>query len=240
MIFNLWKRVKKSGCKGNRSISEFLFQNYISVYRFYSEFSVLVDHIALLKSALWKGDGAGVEIVIFIAERNAYGDMCVTVEKNFTSPERRGSLSVMMVTVRSEYRKTVKVNICIVRKNREIKHHLVDIGVAVSSDGEDFILVLVKQSDNRLWRVGGGQVVSRSVIKQVTEYQNFVAFLLFRKVEYRLGGIKVAVNVRADKKLHGFLPGKFYIIITHGTVKFNTFFIKREEKMQKNKNFKKL
>ena len=73
--------MKKAVAEATAFLSKFFFQNYLAIDGFDGEFSVFVDHIALLKSSLWKRDGAWVKIVIIISKLRADGYVGMTVEK---------------------------------------------------------------------------------------------------------------------------------------------------------------
>ena len=73
--------MKKAVAEATAILSKFFFPNYLTIDGFDGEFSVFVNHIALLKSSLGQGNRAGVKIVIVVTELRAYGNVGVTVEK---------------------------------------------------------------------------------------------------------------------------------------------------------------
>ena len=88
--------------------------------------------------------------------------MSVTVEKYLSSAKGRGIIGIMMMTVSGEYRKAVKRQITVVSHNREVKHHLINLGITVATNG--------KKGDILITDIG------LQVGKTVSEEENNFAF----------------------------------------------------------------
>ncbi len=144
---------------------------------------------------LGKGDRAGVDIEIVVAEGGNGQHVRVSVNQNVTAAKGRRRLGIVVMPVGDKEGSAFLKKEHIVGENGEVQHHLVDLGVAVSADTAKDILAAIKQGDDFLGCVVGRQVVARSVIKQVAQEDHFVRALLVVKLEKALGAFNISVNV---------------------------------------------
>ena len=109
----------------------------------------------------------------------ALGNMSVTVEKNVTILKRRKIAFVEVMTVSHINKALPCSDYGIIRKNREIKHHLVNLRVTITSDTKDFTLHCIQNFNYFFRRIALGQIVSRSVIKNIAEENDSVRLFVF-------------------------------------------------------------
>ena len=101
---------------------------------------------------------------------------------------------------------TVQTQIGIIREYREGEDHLIYLGVAVASDGNDLIPISVKKLDDPLRCIGRGQVVSRAVIKQIAEKEHLVAFFILKDLEKLGCAHSITVYIGSNKQFHIISP----------------------------------
>ena len=91
----------------------------------------------------------------------------------------------------------------VVGHDREVEHHLVDLGVAVAAHRDDAVGQGVEQRNHTLGGVVARQVVARTVIEQVAQQDDAVGLLGLDGGDQAFGPICRAVNVGSDEVFHG-------------------------------------
>ena len=101
----------------------------------------------------------------------------------------------MMMSVRSEDGAPVNFKEAVVGKNREFQYHLVYFRVAVTADTEQFLLHWIQHGNNFLWIVILWQVITRTVIKDVSEKKKAVSTFTFVSVKHFTAVVSRAVDI---------------------------------------------
>ena len=121
------------------------------------------NYIAVAGVFLRDRDRAGV----YIAEAVCLlvgGNVGMTAEEDIPLLKGRRIILTEFMTVGGVNVDAVGRNKGIIGQNGERKNHLVYLGIAVSSDAEDLVLILRQKLDNLFRGIIVGQIVSRTVV----------------------------------------------------------------------------
>ena len=91
----------------------------------------------------------------------------------------------------------------VVGHDREVEHHLVDLGVAVAAHRDDAVGQGVEQRNHTLGGIVARQVVARAVVEQVAQQHDAVGLLGLDGGAEAFGPICRAVDVGGDEVFHG-------------------------------------
>ena len=91
----------------------------------------------------------------------------------------------------------------VVGHDGEVKHHLVDLSIAVAAYRDDVVGQGVEQRNHALGSIVARQVVARTVIKQVAQQDDAVGLLGLNGGAEALGPVCRAVDVGSDEVFHG-------------------------------------
>ena len=91
----------------------------------------------------------------------------------------------------------------VVGHDREVEHHLVDLGVAVAAHRDDAVGQGVEQRNHALGSVVARQVVARAVVEQVAQQHDAVGLFGFDGSAEALGPVCRAMDVGGDEVFHG-------------------------------------
>ena len=84
----------------------------------------------------------------------------------------------------------------------KVEDHLVDLGLAVASHGDDAVGDAVEHLDHALGRVVGGQVVAGAVVQEVAEEHHPIGLLGLDGGHEALAPIGGAMDVGRDDEFH--------------------------------------
>ena len=94
----------------------------------------------------------------------------------------------------------------IVREDRELEHHLVDLAVAVAADAEELVRERIEHRDDLLRRVIARQVVARAMVENVPEEEERIGLFLRPALHQQFAVIRRPVQVGRDHPFHGIFP----------------------------------
>ena len=147
------------------------------------------------------GNGTGVHIgdaVCFFKFRNV-GVPGKDEGSGFYGRER-------FVTVNGEHFCTVDIEKSLFAEHRKFKNHLVNFGVTVSADTDYIFFDAVEHGDDFLGCVTFGQIVSRAMVKDIAEQEDFIRVLIFKGFEQFFTVKSASVDVGCYHKFHKNAP----------------------------------
>ena len=90
----------------------------------------------------------------------------------------------------------------VVRHDREIQHHLVDLRVAVAPDAQGRQRAFIQQTNDLLGRVTVGQVVPGAVVQKIPHQDQPVRLFGLHPLQHLLTGAGRTVNIRRKQNFH--------------------------------------
>ena len=132
--------------------------------------SVFIYHISVRCAAFGYRYRAGIHIPK-ISHRSVVADMSMTAEKNSIFRKLGRILRAVFMTVSSKYLPFSVVYHTIIRHNRKIKHHLINLRVTISSYAKQLFRDRVQYFRHSFGGILPRQVISRTVIKDISEQQ---------------------------------------------------------------------
>lgn len=156
--------------------------------------TILVSGKCRLVAALGECDRANVAHHITLGCLFEFPQMGVAIHKDVVS--KCGTvLLVVHVAVCKKQTTTIVDNEGIVCHYRELEQHLVYLGIAVATNGDDAILHSVKALDDALRVDALGYTVAWSVVENVAKDAQHVVMALVEEVEDALERWEASVNI---------------------------------------------
>lgn len=156
--------------------------------------TILVSGKCRLVATLGECDRANVAHNIAIGCLFEFPQMGVAIHKDVVS--KCGTvLLVVHVAVCKKQTTTIVDNKSIVCHYRELEQHLVYLGIAVATNGDDAILHSVKALDDALRVDALGYAVAWSVVENVAKDAQHVVMALVEEVEDALECGEASVNI---------------------------------------------
>ena len=121
----------------------FVFLYHVAPEVLDREQTVLVDHVALGIAFLWERDRAWVYVCVPVAKGSDREHVGVPVNENIALFKHGRSCGIVVMSVSDEKASSALIHKHVVGKNRELKHHLVNLCVAVSAHAGKLALDLV-------------------------------------------------------------------------------------------------
>lgn len=110
---------------------------------FPDHFPILKEHIAMFTFRFRDRHGTRIQVQISIPERFPRRDMRMAVEENVSRLERRELVHMKVMAMSSVDQAVCRRKYRVIRKDRKLQHHLVNLRIAVSADTEDFRFPLI-------------------------------------------------------------------------------------------------
>ena len=100
-----------------------------------------------------------------------------------------------MVSMGDEQPPPALKNEHIVGEDGEFQHHLIHLSIAVAADAHKMVFGTVEKLDDLLGGVARGDVVSGTVVEQVTEKDEVFCFFRAKSFKHGAGAIKISVDI---------------------------------------------
>ena len=108
----------------------------------------------------WYGYRARIHIGICTVI-NAFWHVSMSVKKYIAVFKRRQMLFIEYMTVSNEHDTIAERHECVIGKNREVEHHLIDLCLTVTAHAKDLFLQLIEHFDDFLRCVILRQIIAR-------------------------------------------------------------------------------
>ena len=115
---------------------------------------------------------------------------------------RREAVEVEEVTVGHECRRAVKIKDRIIRADRELKHHLIHLCIAVTADAEQIVLVGIEQRGDTLGIILIRKIISRTMIEKIAKENESVRAFQLVLAQNGFHGATGTVDIGSKKKFH--------------------------------------
>ena len=106
------------------------------------------------------------------------------------------------MTVDGVYDKAAVAYDRVIGHDGKIKHHLVDLSVAVAADGDDLFFKRIEHGDDLFGRVAFGQVVSRAMIEHIAEDKYPVGLFTFYRLKKHAAVMGRTVYIGCNEPFH--------------------------------------
>ena len=152
----------------------------------------------------------------------AFGHMGVAAKENIPPRDRRKTCLIILVPMGCKNAVPVQNEKGIIRKNGKGKHHLINLSIAISANAKDTVGDMVQHIYHFLGGISLWQVVSRPVIKDVTEKDELLRALALKSLQKLAGKKCASVDIRCYHIFHIIdLAFIFFIIVAHKNAFFN-------------------
>ena len=128
--------------------------------------------------------------------------MRVAVNQQVARLVRRQVIEVEQMAVGDERGAAVQIKQRVIRHDRELQHHLINLRVAVAAHAEQLVLYAVEQRDHALRVVCVRQIVARTVIEQVAQQNQTLRALGFVGGKHRFAGAVGTVDIGSKHQFH--------------------------------------
>ncbi len=125
------------------------------------------------------------------------------VEKYVSPVQSRRIFGIEYVPVGKKDSPALKPEQGTVRRNREVKNHLIHLGIAVPPHTEQLFPPLIEHFYDLLRRVAAGQIVSGTVIENIPQQEKLVRFFIVKPFQHLGAAVRVSVYIGGKHKLHG-------------------------------------
>ena len=110
---------------------------------FPDHFPILKEHIAMFTFRFRDRHGTRIQVQISIPERFPRRNVRVAVEENVSRLERRELVHMKVMAMSSVDQAVCRRKYRVIRKDRELQHHLVYFRITVSTHTENILLMLI-------------------------------------------------------------------------------------------------
>ena len=138
-------------------------------------------------------------------------------EQDLSRMERRQAVGTIEVPVRGEDCPGALAEQGVVGHDREAKHRLVDLRVAVAAHAEHTVRHRVELCGDLLRRIVARQIVARPVIEHVAEQEHPLRPFALKAFHDLAAVIRRAVDIRSDQPFHPSVSSLF--LFSHHTAK---------------------
>ena len=130
------------------------------------EGGVFEGHVAAGGAVFGDGDGTGVQVEVF-SMVSALRYMGMTAQQHIAVAQGRRVVLAKVMPVRCINQVLSQRQHRVIRHHGEGQHHLVNLGIAVSTDSQNLIPTFIQHSQHRLRRVLLRQIISGPMVQQV-------------------------------------------------------------------------
>ena len=132
----------------------------------------------------------------------AGGDVCVSAEKDEVARHFRGIIVIEKMAVCCEYGSSADIKQGIIRHYGKIENHLINLAVTVSANADDAFFYSVEHCGDFSCVVSAGDIVSRTVIEQISEENELIRLLGVVRLNELFAKQSRPVNIGGNHKLH--------------------------------------
>ena len=126
----------------------------------------------------------------------------MTVDEQVALLVRRQIVQIKEMSMRDERGAPVQIKERVIRHNRELENHLIDLGVAVAADTEQLVPYAVEKRNNALRVIFIRQIVARTVVEQVAQQDKTLGFFLLILTQNGFAGTAGTVDIGSKHQFH--------------------------------------